>query len=149
MLYGIQEWDVNLLVYHAQKRDFFMFELLLGHLVGDFFLQNDWMALNKHKRALPAIVHCLVYSVCVNIFMIRYIPNVWMWFLSVFIVFLTHIAFDATNFIEKYCKIIGGRTWAKTKEVNNEVYTMYTCIVKTAVDNTFHLVLMWIWFSII
>lgn len=26
-----------------------MFEMLLGHLVGDYFLQNSWMSVNKNK----------------------------------------------------------------------------------------------------
>jgi len=25
---------------------------IIGHLVGDYLLQNDWMALNKKKRSL-------------------------------------------------------------------------------------------------
>lgn len=36
--------------------------ILLAHLAGDYLLQNDWMANEKTKRWLPAIVHGLVYS---------------------------------------------------------------------------------------
>lgn len=37
-------------------------EQLLLHLVGDYVLQTDWMAVNKVKRWFPALVHALVYS---------------------------------------------------------------------------------------
>ena len=37
----------------------------VGHLVGDYLLQNDWMALNKKKASFPCAVHCLVWSLCV------------------------------------------------------------------------------------
>jgi hypothetical protein len=38
--------------------------LLIGHLVGDWMLQNDWMARNKQRRWFsPAIlVHCTIYT---------------------------------------------------------------------------------------
>ena len=38
-------------------------EQILAHLIGDFVLQSGWMANNKQKRALPALVHSLVYYV--------------------------------------------------------------------------------------
>ena len=34
---------------------------LLCHLFGDYVLQSSWMANNKTKRWLPAIVHACVY----------------------------------------------------------------------------------------
>lgn len=38
-------------------------EQLICHLVGDYVLQSDWMANNKTKKWLPAIVHAVLYSV--------------------------------------------------------------------------------------
>lgn len=35
---------------------------LLAHLVGDYVLQSDWMALNKTKHHGPAIAHALTYT---------------------------------------------------------------------------------------
>lgn len=35
---------------------------LLCHLVGDYCLQNQWMASNKVKRSWPCLVHCLLYT---------------------------------------------------------------------------------------
>ena len=34
------------------------------HLVPDFWLQSDWMALNKSKKTLNCLVHCLIYTAC-------------------------------------------------------------------------------------
>lgn len=34
---------------------------LLAHLVGDYFIQSDWMATNKKDRVLPCLVHVLTY----------------------------------------------------------------------------------------
>jgi hypothetical protein len=36
---------------------------ILLHLVGDYLLQNDWMAANKTKRLSAAFVHASIYSV--------------------------------------------------------------------------------------
>lgn len=37
---------------------------LLCHLVGDYILQSDWMALNKSKKSLNCLVHVLIYTAC-------------------------------------------------------------------------------------
>jgi len=34
-----------------------------AHLVGDFLLQSDYMALNKKDRILPCLIHVLLYTV--------------------------------------------------------------------------------------
>lgn len=37
-------------------------EQLILHLLGDFVLQNDWMANNKSRRSWPALCHVIVYG---------------------------------------------------------------------------------------
>jgi uncharacterized membrane protein len=37
-------------------------EQLLCHIFGDYFLQSDWMALNKSKRTFPCLIHVVLYS---------------------------------------------------------------------------------------
>lgn len=39
-----------------------MFEQLIAHLIGDYFLQSHWMAQEKTKRWWPATVHALSYG---------------------------------------------------------------------------------------
>lgn len=36
--------------------------ILLAHLVGDYLLQSDWMAVEKTKRWWPAVAHGLTYT---------------------------------------------------------------------------------------
>ena len=35
---------------------------LIAHLIGDYVLQNHWMAANKTARTWPAVVHVLLYG---------------------------------------------------------------------------------------
>lgn len=43
-------------------------EQFLVHLLGDYVLQSDYMALNKNKKgwegALPCLIHVLIYTSC-------------------------------------------------------------------------------------
>ncbi|RLA29302.1 MAG: DUF3307 domain-containing protein, partial [Gammaproteobacteria bacterium] len=39
----------------------FSADQLIAHAVGDFLLQSEWMAREKTKRSLAALVHCLTY----------------------------------------------------------------------------------------
>ena len=39
-------------------------EQLLVHIFGDFFMQSDWIALNKSKRSFPCLVHVVIYTSC-------------------------------------------------------------------------------------
>lgn len=43
--------------------------LVIGHLVGDWLLQNDWMARGKGDRLWggPLLVHCAIYTVSVAV----------------------------------------------------------------------------------
>lgn len=37
------------------------------HFVGDFWLQTDWMAMNKGKKTLNCLVHVLIYTSCFTV----------------------------------------------------------------------------------
>lgn len=39
-----------------------MMPQLLCHIVGDYFLQSDWMALNKNKHTIPCLIHVILYA---------------------------------------------------------------------------------------
>lgn len=41
---------------------------LIGHLVGDYLLQNDWMANNKKRSSFACAVHCVIWATCVCLF---------------------------------------------------------------------------------
>lgn len=42
---------------------------LIAHLLGDYVLQNSWMAMEKTKQTLPCLVHVLVYALCFVVFL--------------------------------------------------------------------------------
>ncbi len=41
----------------------FTVDQLVAHAIGDYLLQSEWMAVEKTKRSLPALVHALVYLI--------------------------------------------------------------------------------------
>jgi hypothetical protein len=68
---------------------------LIGHVVGDFLLQNRWMAANKHANPLVCGLHSLVYAIscalCVG----------WLdWRMSA--LFMTHMIIDSFKLGEKW-----------------------------------------------
>ena len=48
----------------------FIYVLLVAHLVGDFFLQDDWMAQNKSKSWKALSAHVVSYGVTLVCFMV-------------------------------------------------------------------------------
>jgi len=137
-----------------------MFELLLGHLAGDYLLQNEWMALNKSKNTLngwmAALVHCILYTLAVCLFMWNFDP-IW-----IVVVFLTHFPIDKFMLAEKYLHAIKGKGLKdyvrKDEWKDNFIYVnppkkelnrydilegSFAAVVYTITDNTMHLILMW------
>lgn len=108
-------------------------ELILGHLIGDYILQSDWMAINKKQKGLKGltacIIHCLIWSVSVYLFAFNDIAS---HKLIVFVlVFLSHFILDRTNFVKWYCN---------TTRImpNPAIWKLFI------VDNTLHLLMIYI-----
>jgi len=139
-----------------------MFRLLLGHLVGDYLLQNEFLALNKSKNTrigwLAASIHCLVYTLAVCLFMWNFD---WFW---IIIVFLSHFLIDKFGLAELYMtKIKGFGLKDYIDNINSDTRWHYisnskgnrilkggfTAVVYTITDNTMHLVLMWCAYQLI
>lgn len=64
-------------------------EQFLCHLIGDYWLQNDWMASNKKRKWLPAIIHGIFYTLPF-IFLTSSIYKL-------LIICISHIIIDHTN----------------------------------------------------
>lgn len=100
---------------------------IVGHLIGDYLLQNDWMANNKKKKSWPCFVHCLLYTFAV------YCCTLWpAWAMGV--VFVTHYLIDRTNFINWWMDNKGQRGF-------REGLAPWSGIV---VDNVFHIVTLFL-----
>ena len=126
-----------------------MFELLLGHLAGDYLLQNDWMARNKTRADwtgwLSASVHCIIYTLAVCLFMQNFQP-IWM-----LIVFLSHFPIDKFGLAELYMKHVKGYNMKQFLEGSDYPSTNrmtvlrggFMAFIYAVTDNTMHLILMW------
>lgn len=142
--------------------------MLLGHLVGDYLLQNDYLALNKSKYNwlgwMTAIIHCLLYTLAVSLFMMNF-DLIWM-----IAVFFSHFLIDKFGVAELYLTHIKGRGLKKfIKSVDEPFFDGeyikvdyinyskgmqiirggFTTVVYTLTDNTLHLVLMYIAYNLI
>ncbi len=141
-----------------------MFEkLLLGHLVGDYLFQNEWMALNKAKNTktgwFAAVIHCLLYTFAVCLFMGNFQP---IWITTVF---LSHFPIDKFGLAELYMSKVKGyglkqyikdvdNPGSEWKYINNSTgHQMlkggFTAYIYAVTDNTIHLVLMYVGYNLI
>ena len=75
-------------------------EQLLCHLFADYWLQNDWMALNKKKHFWIALVHSIIYTIPFLL-----LTRSWV-VLSV--ICLTHAIIDHTDIV---CKLNQIKNW--------------------------------------
>ena len=118
--------------------------IFLGHLVGDYLLQNKQMAWMKGERNWAGFwwctLHCLIYTFSVCLFLWTINP------LIIALVFLSHWPIDRYSLAHHWLKLIGGRdimvAWL-SKERWREIDIAFSCIVYTVADNTMHLVLLW------
>ena len=138
--------------------------MLLGHLAGDYLLQNEYLALNKSKNTLngwlAAFVHCIIYTLAVCVFMWNF-DLIWM-----VAIFFTHFPIDKFRLAEHYMHFIKGKGMKdyviKDNWINNLKYIKphikpaknklnrydileggFTALVYTVTDNAMHLILMW------
>lgn len=126
--------------------------LLFSHIIGDFFLQNDWMALNKKKHWLPCLIHCHIYTMVVYAFVGLLLPNELLPnLIAILTIFFSHLAIDKTSIIEKWFKLIKGRSWTRMTglypnrdpKIQDTARIVYTAIVQTVADQTLHLMIMY------
>lgn len=105
---------------------------IIGHLVGDYLLQNDWMALNKKSLGLQGdlacCTHCFIWAMSVVLFA--------GWSAgTIIMLFIAHYAQDRTQIIK----------WWMTKVNRQQKFTEppmapWSLIV---VDNVWHIVSLW------
>ena len=94
----------------------------VAHLIGDFILQNDWMAANKKISSAACLLHVFVYIVPFLV------SNLQTW--QIVLIGLQHFAQDRTSFILWWMRI-----WKHVPLGNRKEIRIY-------VDQAFHL--MWI-----
>lgn len=72
-------------------------EQLLVHLFADYWLQNDFMALNKKHNFLIALLHSFIYTI--PFLLLTRSP------LALFVIFISHTIIDGTNIVNKLNQI--------------------------------------------
>lgn len=101
---------------------------LMGHLIGDYLLQNDWMALNKKKATWPCFVHCVIWSMTVAL--CAHWPP---WTLP--ILFVTHFAQDRTDVVVWLMNHKGQKQFAQPP------MAPWSIVV---IDNVMHMTVLWV-----
>ena len=69
----------------------FFLRLLLGHVIGDYFLQPFWLVLAKRKGWLGLFIHVGVVTFISGVFLWNVIPTWWVW---VIVLFVGHLFID-------------------------------------------------------
>ena len=107
---------------------------IVGHLVGDYLLQNDWMALNKKgpgiMGGLALAVHSFIWAVCVCSFA-GFWPT-----LAFAILYATHMLQDGTNIVMFWMTRINRQSAFASPPL-----ALWSIIV---VDNVWHILTIWI-----
>ena len=111
---------------------------LIAHLLGDYVLQNQWMAAEKVKRWLPAIVHAIFYTIPFAAFFglpYALIP-----------ICLTHLVIDRYRLAGYWCRFwgIGQDGWLPKKlglVLTGDAPPFLGVWLLILVDNTLHLII--------
>lgn len=102
--------------------------LILAHLIGDFLLQNHWMAVNKEHHWLPLILHSGVYTII--IWIISYLSFAGLSWTGTVLIFASHLFLDKRTFVNWWSEHITGL------QKNNYSW------LRTIADQTFHLIIL-------
>jgi len=100
----------------------------VGHMVGDFIFQQDWMAAKKKKENIICLIHVVCYIIAIFIF------TQWPWW-ALLITAICHFAQDRTNFISWWMG------FNRQKDFRDGPLKPWSSIV---VDNTFHFIQLYL-----
>lgn len=77
---------------------------LIGHLIGDFLLQTNWMAMHKSHKWLPLLTHCFVYTT--SVVLVALLGGFVLSFAAIFLIFISHVILDKRFFVAWWVKTI-------------------------------------------
>lgn len=105
-----------------------LIDAIVGNLVGDYLLQNDFLALNKKSNSLVCAIHCAIWTLCVCLFSGWHSP------LVIALLFVSHFIQDRTQIIAWYMDSVG------QKSFRTGICAPWSSIF---VDNVFHILTLW------
>jgi Protein of unknown function (DUF3307) len=86
---------------------------IVGHLVGDYLLQNDWQASGKKRSSWICAIHCLIWTFWVVLFAGWYSwPVDTKTIIVPLVLFTTHFLQDRWGFIKWYMLKMGQEKFA-------------------------------------
>ena len=133
----------------------FALRLLMGHLIGEYLFQTNWMALNKKESLKAAAIHCVVYTLCISALVFPELIAVrtyWDIFLWLWLVFISHAILDASHLVDWWLDKIGSRSYRSAEiycrntadPLKQSYMVAYTALVQTVADNTLHLISLYV-----
>lgn len=66
-----------------------LLKILFAHSLGDYFLQTDYLAINKGKDNYILCIHAILYTFAISLIFGNEISQLWYW-----LILLTHILVD-------------------------------------------------------
>lgn len=109
--------------------------LILGflfHLVGDYLLQNDWMANEKTKNFLPAFLHATIYSIP---FMFLVSWEAWL------VIYVTHFFIDRYRLATYWIQAINSTPNRSNFGYGKDKPMFVSMWLMIIIDNTFHILI--------
>ena len=79
-----------------------LLKLLMAHSLGDYFLQTDYLAMNKGKDNYILCIHSILYTFAIGLAFGNEISQLWYW-----LILLIHIPVDYIKARGITTKIIG------------------------------------------
>lgn len=113
-------------------------EQLLLHALGDYIIQNDWMALNKKKRGwlglFACLLHCALYALP---FLLIVSP------LQVALIFASHFVIDRWRIVDWFLAVRNGVFHIKNFGFGEERPHFITVWLYIITDNIIHIAGNW------
>jgi predicted Kef-type K+ transport protein len=105
---------------------------IIAHLIGDYILQNDYIANKKTKETIPALIHVSLYS----------IPFFFIVGFSYELLFIvsTHFFIDRFRLAIYWIKLINWNWNSKNFGFDNEKPLWMSVWLMIIYDNTFHII---------
>ncbi|MBS1722674.1 MAG: DUF3307 domain-containing protein [Armatimonadetes bacterium] len=118
----------------------------VGHMVGDWLLQSDEMAMNKTTNIKVRAVHCLIYTMVLAgvMFFWRSDPIVWAgkwpeYFLAVAWLYASHFVIDSYKPLFKFRQLTGDKCAKTIDDFKANFGTTRGFVVYVTLDQLFHL----------
>lgn len=112
-------------------------EQLISHLIGEYILQNDWMAQKKTKRGFIGFLACLTHVLTYSIPFL-FITTSW---LQIFLIIITHFFIDRYRLGVYSTKLINWNWESNNYGFQDKMPAYLSTWLMIIVDNTYHLLI--------